>query len=519
MRIKFPLLRFGQPSRADPVLPVPSPVDIRPLPSPNADTPLEYPDRLTALLQWRRLGTLDPKSHNYVELLKRLVDVEGNRNHALELTDSDAGAVINVIDGALRSNVLQNKLAHRSFSILRKLAGNTGQLPDSYLVSGDADYQVEERIFACGGFADVRKGTLAKKPVAVKTIRIAQDRDISKIRKDFCKESVLWMHISHPNVLELIGVDIDPQNGTFSLISELMVNGNIMDYIRVAKTNRVRLLEDVTRGLRHLHRCGIVHGDLKAANILIKNGATPKACISDFGFSSVAPTASFAMPASVDENKGTWSHMAPELLFPEKFGLPDGRISKQADIYAFGMVVYEVLTGRIPFTGEGRWFAEIIMRVMEGKRPSKPENADDIGFGRGTWELVQRCWQENRDRRPTVDDVSKHFQRVVRTSKAVPPGSAMLVREIEHPTVSEPDSSSGDYVRLFDPSLQMSTSLIQQFKFVADVMAGGDKLHSAVSVPSVRLIRAKPSLLHRLGARIKGRSPALRLGPPPPPLE
>ena len=51
------------------------------------------------LSQWRRLGTLDPRSNNYVELLKRLVDLEGNRKLALDLTDDDAGAVINVIDG------------------------------------------------------------------------------------------------------------------------------------------------------------------------------------------------------------------------------------------------------------------------------------------------------------------------------------------------------------------------------------------------------------------------------------
>lgn len=91
------------------------------------------------------------------------------------------------------------------------------------------------------------------------------------------------MNTSHPNILKLTAVDIDPRNGTFSLISELMLNGNIMGYIRVAKTNRIRLvrqflpltnfnlsipkLEDVTRGLRYLHKCGIVHGDLKGVSL------------------------------------------------------------------------------------------------------------------------------------------------------------------------------------------------------------------------------------------------------------
>jgi len=83
----------------------------------------------------------------------------------------------------LNGDRIQSKLACHTLSMLRKLAGNAGQVPDSYLVGKGVDYQVEKRIFACGGFADVRRGKLAKKVVAVKTIRTAQDSDMSKIRK------------------------------------------------------------------------------------------------------------------------------------------------------------------------------------------------------------------------------------------------------------------------------------------------------------------------------------------------
>ena len=58
----------------------------------------------------------------------------------------------------------------------------------------------------------------------------------------FCKESVLWMNTRHPNVLELLGVNIDPRNETLSMISELMENGNIMDYLRTNEANRIRLV-------------------------------------------------------------------------------------------------------------------------------------------------------------------------------------------------------------------------------------------------------------------------------------
>ena len=185
-------------------------------------------------------------------------------------------------------------------------------------------------------------------------------------------------------------------------------------------------------------------------NVLIKDGATPQACISDFGFSTFTPTASFAMPASADEEKGTWTHMAPELLFPKKFGLRDGRVSKQADVYAFGMVVYEVLTGCPPFGKEGRRFAEVTLRIIKGERPNKPENTQDTGFGGGTWKLVEKCWNGNRDKRPTVEDICNHFRHVARTSTVLPPGSIKLVREADAPTTSrssgsEPDHRSRDF--------------------------------------------------------------------------
>ena len=154
-------------------------------------------------------------------------------------------------------------------------------------------------------------------------------------------------------------------------------------------------------------------------NILIKNGASPQACISDFSSSAITPTMSFATPNSVDGHKGTRSHMAPELLLPTKFGRLNGQVSKQTDVYAFGVVVYEVLVGHTPFSDEGRGTVEIATLIIEGKRASKPGKADDIGFGEGTWELVQRCWHEDQDKRPTVEHIRQHFEHVAGTSAAI----------------------------------------------------------------------------------------------------
>jgi hypothetical protein len=79
--------------------------------------------------------------------------------------------------------MLRGTLAYHTFSLLRKLAVNAGRIPDRHLIRENTDYTVAERIFACGGFADVRRGGLANGTVAVKTIRITQGMDVSKIRK------------------------------------------------------------------------------------------------------------------------------------------------------------------------------------------------------------------------------------------------------------------------------------------------------------------------------------------------
>ena len=184
--------------------------------------------------------------------------------------------------------------------MLRKLAGRTCQVPRSYLVGRWTRYTVKKEVIASGGFADIREGRLGKRVVAVRTIRMTREVDADAVHKvsdvvvrgfsnasyriqTFCKECVLWMNIPHPNILQLIAVDIKPEINRFSMVSEMMTNGNIVDYIRAKRANRlclVRLpfspprpnyrlysqLRDVANGLQHLHGLGIVHGDLKGVN-------------------------------------------------------------------------------------------------------------------------------------------------------------------------------------------------------------------------------------------------------------
>ena len=126
--------------------------------------------------------------------------------------------------------------------------------------------EVSDKILGSGGFADVRCGVFAAHPVAVKTMRIAAQDNLDKIRKvsasdifsatwdaissvlpqQFCKEVVLWSTLSHPNVLKLAGVHGDMEKGQFITVSELMMHGNIMQYIVHNHANRLELVRDLT---------------------------------------------------------------------------------------------------------------------------------------------------------------------------------------------------------------------------------------------------------------------------------
>ena len=81
--------------------------------------------------------------------------------------------------------------------------------------------------------------------------------------------------------------------------------------------------------------------------------------------------------------------MSPELFDPEKFDLKDSRQTKHSDCYALGMVVYEVLSGRVPFSRHHG--LAIIWAIMKGERPARPRGEDGKWFTDGIWSLMERC--------------------------------------------------------------------------------------------------------------------------------
>lgn len=213
----------------------------------------------------------------------------------------------------------------------------------------------------------------------------------------------------------------------------------------------------MVKGLRYLHSCSIVHGDIEAvspltpvegsivklpcpqSNIIISDSAPPLAMLADLGSIRVTTT-----PVEMSsEAQGSAPFMAPEILRPADFGLDKGVPSKEADVYALGMTVYQVLTGKWPFFP--RREAEVMRAVISGERPPRPENAEEVGMTEVVWDLLGECWKGDRTTRPTITEVLKKFREITggsRTTDSTPEGSAAHRSHIgKHSSVFSQNSS------------------------------------------------------------------------------
>ncbi|TEB34715.1 kinase-like protein [Coprinellus micaceus] len=256
---------------------------------------------------------------------------------------------------------------------------------------------------AVGSFGQVYMGSYEGKAVALKVAHR------NKVLKTFYKEVVTWSNLSHDNVLPFYGVFSD-QEQHFVMVSPFMAKGNVRQYLQShfprVSGPRLLLIADIGSGLEYLHRMGIIHGDLKGDNILVSDNGS--ACLADFGISTVSTDANkhLRLTHLSTAQSGTIAYQAPEILACEdmRTRLP---LSDKSDVYSFACVCYEIMSMRVPFQAFST--SAIVLAVSRRKRPEKPAPTDvaviNLGLNTRLWDLIERCWQQEPERRPTVKDV------------------------------------------------------------------------------------------------------------------
>ncbi|KAJ7902954.1 kinase-like domain-containing protein [Mycena leptocephala] len=279
------------------------------------------------------------------------------------------------------------------FNALVELSGASGLHPTCYMSSG---LEAGQPIVAGGSFADIYRGRLQSEDqsVSVKIMRAVQQSDIRDTLKVFKREALILRQLSHPNILPFLGLYY--LENRLCLISPWMENGNLAEFLKTIPTDIVRtsLILDIASGVEYLHNQHVLHGDLKAANILVTH--SHRACIAVSGLSSIA----LVMEMSSSElnecsRGGTLRYQAPELIRGQRdhFG---------SDIYAFACVCYEVCCLTYQRSALTYYFnRHSAIGVVQGLRPARPivlrqdrEVFDHI------WELLQECWAQEQDGRP-----------------------------------------------------------------------------------------------------------------------
>src|SRR5215217_6321394 len=248
------------------------------------------------------------------------------------------------------------------------------------LVLGDilANRYVLSDPLGAGGMAEVflARDRILGRDLAVKVLREHYAKDASFVGR-FRREAQSAAALNHPNVVQVYDQGRS-EDGRYYIAMEHVPGGNLKDRIDRAgpldPAEAARLASQIAEALRVAHERGIVHRDIKPQNVLLDDAGDAK--VADFG---IALAASRSSSSGTNLLFGTAGYMAPEQAMGEAVGSP-------SDLYSLGVILYEMLTGELPFEAEGP-LATAMKHVTElplpprKRNPSVPEGMDALVMG------------------------------------------------------------------------------------------------------------------------------------------
>ncbi|XP_076955319.1 serine/threonine-protein kinase STY46-like [Bidens hawaiensis] len=237
-----------------------------------------------------------------------------------------------------------------------------------------------------GSYSDLYKGTFCTQDVAIKALK--DEYLCENVQREFAQEVYIMRKIRHKNVVQFIGACTRPPN--LCIVTEFMAGGSLYDFLHnqrghVDVPTIIKIAIHISKGMNYLHENNIIHRDLKSANLLMDENGIVK--VSDFGVARVQ-NKSGIMTAET----GTYRWMAPEVIEHRPY-------SHKADVFSFGIVVWELLTKKLPYANLTPLQAAIGV-VQKGLRPIIPKNTHPGIVG-----LLERCWQQDPSSRPEFSEI------------------------------------------------------------------------------------------------------------------
>ncbi len=317
-------------------------------------------------------------------------------------------------------------------SALRSPSSQASLLSLQHITPKELVYNTADQssVLGRGGFGVVYRGTWQEIDVAIKQLQMQLSKDM---KTEFEREAQLHSSLRHPNIVLLYGVVFEPPQ---CMVMELM-QGSVRDWLEDRRnilpwSERLRVAEEIAKGLNYLHSRTILHRDLKAANVLMDRQRTAK--LSDFGLAKIKGEA--AAQTYVDTGKGTLAWMAPELFQqqPNSIG---------SDIYAYGMTLWEIASRQIPFR-DAQHAQLIIAWVGERNiRETVPTDSPSV-IREIIGDARHGCWAVEPRNRPTLASILQKLRLHTKTEHDREPSvSEVLHSSLSGITLSGLDASMG----------------------------------------------------------------------------
>ncbi|KAL6549885.1 hypothetical protein OROMI_020373 [Orobanche minor] len=310
--------------------------------------------------------------------------------------------------------------------LTRKLSNDVemlskGKLFPSGILVGASDYFVRRRLgsgYPSGG-GHLKEIHWLGESFALRTFY----GDISPLQSDIS----LLLSLSHPNLLQYLCAFYDEDRKEGFLVMELM-SKDLGSYIKEHSGQRNRtpftipvivdIMLQIARGMEYLHSKQMYHGDLNPSNILLKGKHASiggfQAKVTGFGMTSFKTYSSRgSRPTEVDLN--IW--LAPEVLAEHEHpnSKTTANYTEKADVYSFGMLCFELLTGKVPFEDSHLQGEKMVRNIRAGERPlfsyPSPKYLQN---------LTRKCWQTNPDQRPTFSSICR-ILRYIKKHLAINP--------------------------------------------------------------------------------------------------
>ncbi len=321
------------------------------------------------------------------------------------------------------------------------------------------------------GIVYLAKDPILERQVAIKTIRTSNGQKVmqkgSSLNALLMDEAKVISKMTHSNIVSIF--EAGEEDNMVFLVFEYVKGKTLSDVIKSKKYKKIKdifeLFRPICLGMEHSHKNKIIHGDLKPANIVIDQNNTPK--IMDFGIARLLSN------QKSDQNLyGTPRYMPPEYLQKRE-------VTQSNDVYALGLILYELLTGEVAVAGKE--LKEIVYNAFNKKIKSPSQCHPDVSevfehvVVKATEKVRKNRYQSVSEMLEAIDKISEKMNISNRSSKAQDAAITFLIRKIQRkqdfPALSETLLKINTLVDNDDSNVsQLSSVIVEDFALTNKIL-------------------------------------------------